>query len=118
MLCDSAARAVAATLVPAPQTPAPQTSDDTRETVPNRVVTFSLRASADPGVLPRALELFAKRGLVPLSMRSELAASLDTLAVEIEVQGMGRRESDHVANCLRTIPMISQVMTSDRTLGA
>lgn len=107
MLCDSALRAVSTT----------QASDDSREVIPSRVVTFSLRASADPGVLPRALELFAKRGLVPLSLRSELAATLDLLAVEIEVQGMGRRESDHVANCLRTIPMICQVMTSDRFLG-
>lgn len=110
MLCDSTVRAVVAPT-------APQASDDSREVIPSRVVTFSLRASADPGVLPRALELFAKRGLVPLSLRSELAATLDILAVEIEIQGMGRRESDHVANCLRTIPMICQVMTSDRLLG-
>lgn len=108
MFRDSVSRAVSVA------TPA---GDDCREVLPNRVVTFSLRASADPGVLPRALELFAKRGLVPLSLRSELAGTLDTLAVEIEVQGMGRRESDHVANCLRVIPLVSQVMTSEHTLG-
>lgn len=90
---------------------------DTRETAPGRAVTFTLRADADPGVLPRALELFAKRGLIPVSLRGELAGDFNTLAVEIEVVGMARHESDHVANCLRTIPMVGHVLVSERMLA-
>ena len=34
------------------------------------IACFSVQAHADPGVMPRVLELFAKRGLVPSSFQS------------------------------------------------
>ena len=88
---------------------------ETRATDPGRCVTFAVRADADPGSLPRVLELFAKRGLVPAALRSELLA--DTLDISVEVVGMARAESDHVANCLRAIPTVSHVLTAERAVG-
>lgn len=89
---------------------------ETRATDPGRCVTFAVRADADPGSLPRVLELFAKRGLVPASLRSELLPDAETLDIAVEVVGMVRAESDHVANCLRAIPLVSHVLTAERTL--
>ncbi|WP_298371007.1 hypothetical protein [Azospirillum sp.] len=83
---------------------------------PNRRVVFSVVADADPGSLPRVLELVAKRGLVPLALVSRLVD--DTLAIEMEVGGMVRAESDHVGNCLRQIPMVVRVTVSEQTLSA
>lgn len=90
---------------------------ETRATDPGRCVTFAVRADADPGSLPRVLELFAKRGLVPTTLRSEALAECGTLDISVEVIGMVRAESDHVANCLRALPMVSHVLTAERTAG-
>ncbi|MGQ9368607.1 hypothetical protein [Azospirillum sp. ST 5-10] len=91
---------------------------EARPADPARTVTFTLRTDAEPGVLPRVLELFAKRGLVPAALRSDLAADAETLAIAVEVTGMARAESDHVANCLRSIPAVMQVLTGERRLDA
>ena len=87
---------------------------ESRPTDPNRLVRFALRADADPGTLPRVLELFAKRGLVPLSLSSRLLG--DELAVEVETSGMVAAESNHVGNCLRQIPMVLTVTGTERTV--
>ncbi len=86
---------------------------ESRPSAPNRRVGFSVVADADPGSLPRILELIAKRGLVPLSLTSRLTD--DTLAVEMEMLGMPQAESDHVGNCLRQIPMVACVTVTERT---
>ena len=96
--------------LPLPGTvPAPVES---RPTDPSRRVAFAVRAGADPGALPRVLELFAKRGLVPAALTSRLHD--DALAMEIEMAGLARAESDHIANCLRQIPMVTQVLTTEQ----
>ncbi len=87
--------------------PAPEA----RPTAPDRRVVFALVADADPGTLPRVLELVAKRGLVPDALTSRL--NDDTLAIEMAVVGMARGESDHVANCLRQIPMVAHVTVTE-----
>jgi acetolactate synthase regulatory subunit len=86
----------------------------TRATDPFRCVAFTLRADADPGTLPRVLEFIAKRGLVPTLFTSQLHG--DMLAITVEVVGLAKAESDHIANCLRQIPMVAQVLTSERTV--
>lgn len=87
---------------------------ESRPTDPSRCVAFTVEADADPGTLPRVLELFAKRGLVPLSLTSRHLG--DTLAMEVEVVGMVAAESNHVGNCLRQIPMVTRVAVSERTV--
>ena len=49
---------------------------------------FSLQASAEPGVMPRVLELFAKRGLVPDCWHSVVAQPGKTLSIDIEIEGL------------------------------
>ncbi|MFC5359837.1 hypothetical protein [Azospirillum himalayense] len=87
---------------------------ESRPTDPNRLVRFAVQADADPGTLPRVLELFAKRGLVPLSLNSRLLG--ETLTMEVEMAGMVAAESNHVGNCLRQIPMVLTVAVTERTL--
>ena len=87
---------------------------ESRPTDPNRCVAFAVEADADPGTLPRVLELFAKRGLVPLSLTSRLLG--DRVAVKVEVVGMVRAESNHVGNRLRQIPMVTQFTVFERTV--
>jgi len=89
---------------------------EARPVEPGRRVGFSVVADADPGTLPRVLELVAKRGLVPDSLSSVLAG--DTLAIEMNIVGMAQAESRHVANCLRQIPMVARVTMTERAPAA
>ena len=105
------------TAAPAARTVSAQPApSDTRPVDPFRCVAFTVRADADPGTLPRVLELFAKRGLVPASVASRLLG--DAMTMEIEVVGLARAESDHIGNCLRQIPMVTQVRLAERTVPA
>jgi acetolactate synthase small subunit len=74
-------------------------------------VSFSLTARAEPGVMPRVLELFAKRGLVPLRF-SGAAAPEASLAIDIEVNGLDRDTADYVARCMRQISGVNLVLTA------
>ena len=46
---------------------------------------FSVQARAEPGVMPRVLELFAKRGLVPDLWHSAVSRPGTRLTIDIEV---------------------------------
>ena len=62
---------------------------------------YCFEADAEPGVLPRALDLLAKRGLVPARVFAQ--ADADLLSVEIEVEGLAPDTADHVGLCLSQI---------------
>ncbi len=80
---------------------------------------FSVHAAAEPGVMPRVLELFAKRGLVPSGWRSTLSgADQPRLAIEIEMRGLGCETADYIAACLRQIACVEIVSTCRRAQGA
>src|SRR5471030_2336875 len=64
-------------------------------------VRYCFEADAEPGVLPRALELLAKRGLVPARVFAQ--ADADALNFEIEVEGLAPETADHVGRCLGEI---------------
>ncbi len=64
-------------------------------------VRYCFEADAEPGVLPRALELLAKRGLVPNRVFAQ--AVDDALSVEIEVEGLAVETAEHVGRCLGEI---------------
>ena len=69
-------------------------------------VRYCFEADAEPGVLPRALELLAKRGLVPARVFAQ--ADADLLSVEIEVEGLAPETADHVGRCLGEIVGVRQ----------
>jgi hypothetical protein len=64
-------------------------------------VRYCFEADVEPAVLPRALELLAKRGVVPARVFAQ--AIDDALSVEIEVEGLASDTADHVGRCLGQI---------------
>jgi acetolactate synthase regulatory subunit len=73
---------------------------------------FSVHADAEPGVMPRVLELFAKRGLVPRLWHS--AAAGTALTIDVQIGGLGRDTVDYIAHCLRQIVGVEAVLTTER----
>jgi acetolactate synthase small subunit len=72
-------------------------------------ISFSIRALAEPGVMPRVLELFVKRGFVPHRWTS--AASDAGLGIEIQMTGLDREVADYIARCMRQIHGVETVFT-------
>jgi acetolactate synthase small subunit len=75
---------------------------------------FSVHAAAEPGVMPRVLELFAKRGLVPHKWHS--AASETVLTIDVQIAGLERDTADYIARSMRQIAGVDAVLTSERHL--
>jgi hypothetical protein len=77
------------------------------------VACFSVHARAEPGVMPRVLELFSKRGLVPSTWHSSISGADDQeLTIDIQMRGMATELADYVAACLRQIVYVEVVLTS------
>jgi len=74
---------------------------------------FSVNAEADPGVMPRVLEVFAKRGLVPSFWTSRVSGERD-LTIDIQMRGMAGELADYVARTLRQIAGVEVVLTSEK----
>jgi acetolactate synthase regulatory subunit len=72
---------------------------------------FSVHAQAEPGIMPRVLELFAKRGLVPQKWQSAVAGK--ALTIDVQIAGLGRPTIDYIANCMRQIAGVEVVLTTD-----
>ena len=72
-------------------------------------VCFSLQARAEPGVMPRVVELFAKRGLVPQKWQS--TASGSALTIDVQIAGLGRDLANYIARCMRQIAGVETVLT-------
>ena len=76
---------------------------------------FSILAEAEPGVMPRVLELFAKRGLVPHRWHSDVVGPAgQELAIDLQVHGLTPPLRDHIARCLRQIHYVERVLTSEK----
>ncbi len=77
-------------------------------------VTFTVRAARTPDVLPRVLELFAKRNLVPDRWTSRrVGEARDRLVFEIEIDGMEVRLADYMAACMRQIVYVESVVMDE-----
>jgi hypothetical protein len=89
-----------------------------------RVACFSIHAEADPGVMPRVLELFAKRGLLPRRWVSDVTGPGGVhggghgggheLAIDVQVAGLDPETQAYIARCLRQIWGVGTVLTSVR----
>lgn len=77
---------------------------------------FAVHAHPDPSVMPRVLELFAKRNLMPDSWHSRLdrGASRAALHIDIQLCGLDTHTVTHIANCLRQIVHVQTVLTSQK----
>ena len=74
-------------------------------------VCFSVQARAEPGVIPRIVELFAKRGLVPQKWHS--SASGEALTIDVQIAGLGHDLAAYIARCMRQIIGVETVLTSE-----
>jgi hypothetical protein len=85
-------------------------SDFRSETEP--AACFSIHAEAEPWILPRLLELFAKRGIVPASWISRVTGS--EISVDIQVHGIDAELTGYIARCARQIVGVTLVLTSEK----
>lgn len=80
---------------------------------------FSVHARSEPGVMPRVLELFAKRGLVPSFWHSAVSGADQTrLTIEIRMSGLGPEITEYIAACLRQIASVEAVLTLSQDRGS
>jgi hypothetical protein len=83
---------------------------------------FSIQAQADPGVMPRVLELFAKRNLVPVRWHSDVLAApnlaVPNLAIDVQVEDVSTELGNYIARCLRQIPGVATVLTAEKRPAA
>ncbi len=79
------------------------------------VFCFSIQAEAEPGIMPRVLALFAKRNLVPRRWVSDVGGSRGRdLWIDLQVAGLSPDRFAHIARCLRQIPGVTVVLTSEK----
>ena len=78
-------------------------------------VCFTVQARAEPGVMPRVIELFAKRGLVPQKWHSTAAQSL--LTIDVQIAGLERDLADYIARCMRQVAGVDTVLTAETHLS-
>ena len=86
------------------------------------VYCFSILAAAEPGVMPRVLELFAKRGLTPTRWHSDVVGPRSRdggreLSIDIQVHGLDLAAGDYIARCLRQVYQVETVLTSQKHVG-
>ena len=74
------------------------------------VLCLSLRASAEIGVLARVIQQLARRNLLPSRLHG--TESGDLLLLDLQVPGVSEREGTVLAESLRQIVGIEEVLTS------
>ena len=81
------------------------------------VYCFSILAEAEPGVMPRVLELFAKRGLTPTRWHSDVIGPQGReFSIDLQVNGLDVATGDYIARCLRQVCHVETVLTSQKHL--
>ena len=78
-----------------------------------RVSCFSVHAPTDPGAMPRVLEVFAKRGLVPTRWHSTVSGARgEELQMDVQVAGLDADTEERLAACLRALVCVSCVLSA------
>jgi hypothetical protein len=64
------------------------------------------------------MELFAKRGLVPMRWMSDVTGPGGReLSIDIQIEGLTPELGDYIARCLRQIHGVTTVLTSEKGWG-
>jgi hypothetical protein len=81
-----------------------------------RVTCFSIRAAAEPGIMPRVMEVFAKRSLVPQRWYADRLGGPDgdELSIDLQVADLSAETCSFLARCLRQIWGVEAVLTSEK----
>ena len=77
---------------------------------------FSVFAAPEACVMPRVLEFFVKRGLVPARFHGDVVD--DGLVVDVHVAGLEEGVADHIAACLRQLVYVERVLTATKRKAA
>ena len=76
---------------------------------------YSLKATAEPGLLPNVIGLFAKNGLVPLRWHSDLLAPHnEELSIDFQVAGLAQHRAEYLARCMEQIYGVHTVLISQK----
>ncbi len=76
---------------------------------------FSVIATAEPGTMPRVLEIFAKRGLVPDRWLSAVAGPRgEEIHIDIQLADADRKLAERLAHSLRQVVSVQSVLTSEK----
>jgi len=86
---------------PAEESPSPETAPAAR---------FYVTGDAAPGFVPRVIELFAKRNIVPEEIRARAVDGRQS--VEIRAPGMEPPLAAYIGRCLREIVTVERVLVS------
>lgn len=78
-----------------------------------RVACFSVQAAADPGAMPRVLEVFAKENLTPTRWTSVVEG--DGVVIDIQMAGLAAERAEYFARVIRRMPMVASVLTSAKS---
>ena len=92
------------------------------------VYCFSIQAEAEPNVMSRVLELFAKRNLVPSRWVSEVVGPSGPsspsapgggreLSIDLQVHGLDGETAHYVARCLRQLHYVDSVLISEKRVS-
>jgi acetolactate synthase small subunit len=74
---------------------------------------YSVLARAEVSVLPRVLELFAKRGILPRRCHGVVGgAHRDELEIELHVDDLDRDSAEHIQRCLAQLVHVERVLMS------
>ena len=84
----------------------------------NHLITcFSVVSAAEPGALPRVLEIFAKRGLVPGKLLSAIAGNHEEeLHIDIQLAGVDGDFMDKLVKSISRVVSVRSVLTSEKRL--
>ena len=89
---------------------------------PSGVFCFSIQAEAEPSVMSRVLELFAKRNLVPSRWVSDVVGpggpgGGGELSIDLQVRGLSGETAHYVARCLRQLHYVDSVLISEKRVS-
>lgn len=73
---------------------------------------FTVTADADPGMLARLLEGFAKRGLVPERVHALTSADGETLDLDLQVAGLDGAKAAIIGETLRGVVGVRAVLVA------
>lgn len=77
-------------------------------------ICFSLQAAADPGLMPRIVEIFARRGLVPTRLHASVGGPQGELAIDLEMTGLAQDLAARIAAEMRAVWGVSLVLTTQK----
>ncbi len=83
-----------------------------RNAVAPETACFAVSGMADPGLLHRLLEPFAKRGLVPSAVYARQHG--EDLSVDIQIDGLSQSDAAMIGRGMRQIIGVDVVLVSQR----